>query len=384
MVEVRRPAIAVPLVLSLVLLTACGGGTPKTVSSTIPRTTPSAPTSTSAPPTESTPQGFQARSVTFVSTQLGWVLGSMSCLGIPSCTPILLRTEDAGRTWSRIPAPSDGNIDQVRFADAEDGWLYGPLSTATSPDLWATHDGGFQWERPQLPNIPPGDSVSDVEAAAGKVSASFNGDPIEIATSPVHLDDWTLSQTTMAASAGPVPSEQIVLQAGVGWLIQVDRVVIGGARLNDGAWVPWSPPCSQAGGPALLAASDSTHLAVVCHEGVYTSATPLVNAYFSSDGGSTFQPAATSPPSFPPNATGIASPAPGVVIMGGNGGDLIGTFDGGTTWTVVHHQSDSAVWLQVGFTTSSQGVAIDQNGTLLMTFDGGHDWTPVDFSSARL
>ncbi|HEX3565067.1 MAG TPA: hypothetical protein VHU17_06825 [Acidimicrobiales bacterium] len=240
----------------------------------------------------------------------------------------------------------------------------------------------MQWERPQLPNIPVGDSVSDVEAAAGMVSASFNGEPTAIATSPVHLDDWTLSHT-MPAGAGPVPSEHIVLQGKVGWLVEVDRTVLGGARLIDGAWVPWNPPCSQAEGPALLAASDPTHLVAVCHEGLYTSGTPVVNAYFSSDGGSTFQPAATSPPSFPPDDTGIASPAPDVVIMGGNAGDLIGTFDGGTTWTVVHHQPDSASWLQVGFTTSTQGVAIDESGNLLMTFDGGHDWIPVDFSAVQ-
>ena len=380
MVDVRRLAIAAPVALALILLAACGGGAPKTASSTIPRVTTSAPTSTSAPPTTAIPEGFHARSVTFVSTQLGWVLGAAGCSGgTPLCAPVLLRTEDSGRTWTRIPAPSDGNADGVRFADAEDGWIFGQYSTSTSPDLWATHDGGLQWERPKLPGIPQGDSVSDMEAAAGMVSASFNGNPVEIATSPVHLDNWTPSHFTMPMGAGPVPIEQIVLQARVGWLIQLDRVVMGGARLDNGAWGSWNPPCSQAGGPAILAALDSSHLVAVCNQGVYTSATPLVRAYFSSDGGSTFQPASTSPPSSP-SAMGLAMPAPGVVIMGSAGGDLIGTFDGGTSWTVINHQASSGAWLQVGFTTSSQGVAIDGGGTLFTTFDGGHDWAPVDFS----
>jgi photosystem II stability/assembly factor-like uncharacterized protein len=65
--------------------------------------------------------------------------------------------------------------------------------------------------------------------------------------------------------------------------------------------------------------------------------------------------------------------------MGGSAGNLIGTFDGGATWSVVNHQSDSEAWLQVGFTTASQGVAIDSSGALLMTFDGGHDWSSVIF-----
>jgi photosystem II stability/assembly factor-like uncharacterized protein len=374
------------VVLALTLLAACGGGAPKVVATTNPRATMSAPpslqapisTSTSAPTTTAVPAGFRARSVTFVSMQLGWVLGSTGCLLSPSCTPVLLRTKDAGRTWTRIPAPSDGNVDEVRFANTEDGWMFGPYSSATAPDLWATHDGGLRWHRPQLPGIPPGVSVSDVEAAAGTVSASFNGNPIQIATSPVHLDNWALSKLTLPMSAGPVPNEQIVLQGSVGWLLQVDRVVVGGAHLVNGGWLPWNPPCSQAGGAAVLAASDPSHLVAVCDEGVYTSVAPAVHAYFSSDGGSTFQPAASSPPNFSPGATGVAMPAPGVVIMGSLS-DLIGTFDGGTTWTVVNHQSSSVIWLEVGFTTPSQGVAIDGSGGLFMTIDAGHNWAPVNF-----
>ena len=380
--DVRRLAIAVPVVLALTMLGACGGGAPKVVSTTKPRVTtsapPSVPTSTSAPTTSAVPQDFQAHSVTFVSARLGWVLGTSGC---SLCAPVLLRTEDAGRTWTRIPAPSDGYANEVRFADPQNGWIFGTNSGEAATGLWATHDGGSHWNRPPLPGITPGDIVSDVEAAAGMVSATFNGGPIEIATSPVQRDDWTASGFTMPIGAGPVPSEQIVLQSKVGWLIQVDRVVMGGARLDNGGWAAWSPPCSQAGGPAVLAASDSSHLVAVCDEGVYSStgAAPVVRAYFSNDGGSTFQPAPTLPPKFSPNVTGMAMPAPGVVIMN-SGSDLVGTFDGGTTWTVVNHPSASVSWLQVGFTTPSQGVAIEGSGTLLMTFDGGHNWAPVNFS----
>ncbi len=63
----------------------------------------------------------------------------------------------------------------------------------------------------------------------------------------------------------------------------------------------------------------------------------------------------------------------------GGGDNLIGTFDPGAKWGVVNHQANSEAWLQVGFTTATQGVAIDSSGALLMTFDGGHNWAPVHF-----
>jgi photosystem II stability/assembly factor-like uncharacterized protein len=378
---VRRLAMAAPVVLPLVLLAGCTGAPQSTALSTNPRSAALTGTSTSVSPTTAIPSGFQAASVTFVSAREGWVLGSTTCVGDPSCTPILLRTEDAARTWTRVPLPPDSTVAQVRFADASDGWVWDNQSVA--PDilhLWSTHDGGMKWQHPRLPGAEPG-GASDVEAAAGLVSAtvwSTTGSLVE--TSSVHTDNWRPSSVMLPRGAGGAASDKIVVAGTSGWLIDEDRGVLGGARLIDGAWAPWTPPCSQAGGEnILLAASDSTHLAAVCDEAVRTGSPPTVHLYFSSDGGVHFQPAASSPPSFSPDVSGIASPAPGVVIMGGYGGDVVGTFDGGATWRVVNHQADSAVWLQVGFTSPSQGVAIDTSGTVATTFDGGRHWTPVAF-----
>ncbi len=176
-------------------------------------------------------------------------------------------------------------------------------------------------------------------------------------------------------------ANDIVLAGTSGWVIDEDRGVLGGARLVDGSWEPWSPPCSQSPSDAALAASDASRLVAICYEGLESSSPPVVHLYVSNDGGATFQPVTTTPPSFPQSTSAIASPAPGVVILG-NTGDLMGTFDGGETWSVVRQQPNSAVWLQVGFTSPSQGLAIE-DGSLLMTFDGGHDWAPVDFSTTQ-
>lgn len=79
-------------------------------------------------------------------------------------------------------------------------------------------------------------------------AAVIDSSGVHILTSPAGTDAWQASGTVVPEGAGPVPRAQIVVQAGTGWLIEVDRTVVGGARLVDGSWVPWQPPCEDAGG----------------------------------------------------------------------------------------------------------------------------------------
>ena len=281
-----------------------------------------------------------------------------------------------GQLFPRPPIAVSSSNEEVRFANTHDGWVIGTSGTTPFRALWATHDGGLQWEQSQLPGGVLNSSAADIEAATGVVYGTLCGIPIHIGMSPVNVEDWTISTITLSVGAGPVCDEQIVLQGKVGWLVNVDRVVIGGARLVNGAWVPWRPPCTGSlRGPAELAASDPVHVVMACETGVY-SGPAGVRVYFSGNGGSTFQ---SDPRSLPQRSYGpIASPAPGVVIMGSNSqGDLMGTFDGGKTWTTLYRPPAPGGCRYVGFTTSTQGVAVEEGGTLLMTFDGGREWAPV-------
>jgi photosystem II stability/assembly factor-like uncharacterized protein len=85
----------------------------------------------------------------------------------------------------------------------------------------------------------------------------------------------------------------------------------------------------------------------------------------------------------------LASPAPSVVAVA-NASDILATFDGGSTWTTVYIGPASQGIDYLGFTTTTQGVAIELEspicsnsgctspaGSLLMTHDGGHEWAPV-------
>jgi hypothetical protein len=117
-----------------------------------------------------------------------------------------------------------GGARQVRFADANDGWVF-------DPDLWATHDGGAHWEHPALPGVAATVEVQALEAAAGMVYAVvLDTTGVHIEGSPVSREGWELSPTTVSAGAGPIPRAQLVLQGSAGWLVETDRVVVGGAR----------------------------------------------------------------------------------------------------------------------------------------------------------
>jgi photosystem II stability/assembly factor-like uncharacterized protein len=331
------------------------------------------------------PADFQPGSATFTSADDGWLLGTARCAGA-RCTAIV-RTTDGGRTWASIPAPDtafagDGTVtvgvSSLRFADQLNGWAFGP-------DLWATHDGGATWHRASLPGLSAERPVMALEAAAGVVHAVYfeanAAGRLTIATSPVGTDDWVASRTTVELGAGPVPHPQLVLQGAAGWLIEVDRVAVDGARLVGGAWEPWQPPCTKVAGPGTLAAASPSDLAVACDEGLWSTPTG-VHVYVSSDGGGTFKQAPSKPPVF--SVDGVAAPAPGIVFVAGSlsgvGSAIVGSFDGGKSWTAVH-VLQGAGSMSLSFPTSGEGVAISSPGDgtseLLMTRDGGRTWSRV-------
>jgi hypothetical protein len=198
---------------------------------------------------------------------------------------------------------------------------------------------------------------------------------------PAAGDGWARAGT-LPYGGGPVPSAGLTLQGSAGWILDVDRTVLSGARLSAGGeWVPWNPPvCSGAEGGGILSASSATGLVAICDEGVWgppstqgvTGPYPAEWLFRSTDGGSTFAVVGRVPTSGSTAAqpTGVAT-----TVVVGNSAGLIGSFDGGKTWQSVYSGAAAAF---VGFTSASQGVAL-VGGSMIMTTDGGHTWHAVAF-----
>ena len=360
---------------------------------------PSASPIVTAPPTAVPgavlPADFQPRSVTFASPTEGWVLGSTACAA-GRCA-VIAHTLDAGRSWSRINAPNTtvdadarqigAGVSALRFADRLDGWAYGP-------DLWATHDGGTTWTKVNLSGITGGSAaVWDLQAAAGMAHLAYYDRAslaFGMASTAVSSDVWSSPPVYIPVGAGPVPQVQLVIQGSAGWLVEVDREVVGGARLVNGAWQTWTPPCSDSAGPAILAAWSTTGLIADCDLGVWS--TPAgEHLYRSTNGGTSFTELSQAVPMSA--AAELATPNTSTIVVAGQGPVnaqgastqlVITSFDGGHTWTTVL-KPGLVTFNDLGFTTQTQGVLITATGStsrLLMTRDGGHTWAAVAFSCA--
>lgn len=359
-------------------------------------------------------EAFAPESVTFVSSDRGWVLGVGRCLR-RRCFG-LLETTDGGSSWSQRPLPAglatlplgSGFPEpalNVRFADPLDGWIFGSVLEGgfPRPRLWATDDGGRSWHQQRLAWIGVDGSILDLEAAAGTayILATANDGRVTVASSPVASGRWRRSQQValLLPAGGAEASGSFVLEGARGWLVEGnDRGTSGSARLTStGAWTAWTPSCRSVGGTFAVPAVTGNDMVAVCVMGGFAS--PLSPAaprgarlgsswlYVSHDAGGAFTAAAEL------GALGtffgpIAEPVAGTILLGrsaAGSGELEASFDGGRRWTTVAR--GSVVYL--GFTTSTRGVAITQSpsggqAALLMSNDGGHRWRTVALPALRV
>ncbi len=317
---------------------------------------------TSTTTTTTTPAATSARAISasFVSRTHGWVLLQSGAIG---------ETTDGGRSWKTIASvgaadPLENYVTpQIRFADATRGFVH------TDRNFFTTGDGGAHWQRLDAPF----GSVTDLAISRGIVylvaydENPKNGIQFVLWSSPTDHLSWSRDPLTLPIGAGPVPIQQLVFSGGNGWVTNGDRGLMGGARLSaSGHWETWKPPCL--GAYASLAASTATDLVASCQAGVWTGPKITNWLYFSHDAGKTFDRRST------PTSGAIASPNATTAVLAANG-VLRRTTDQGVSWSEVAREPNANSALDLGFTTSTQGFVIFDNGTMLMTHDAGATWS---------
>lgn len=364
-----------------------------------PTTTP-APSTTAAPPPTTVPlpavpSGFQPLSITFVSAKTGWALGSVPC-STGSCVSVA-RTSDGGATWGEVGAPpvtlSAANLAgragvTIRFGDGYNGWIVLTDSQQNS-SLWSSHDGGLNWGAVSNP-AGPASAILDVESSndmAHLLAFAPGSSGARVYTTPVNTDTWTPAAVTIPIGGGPELSGQIVLFGPAGWITIDNRIVTGGAGLGPAGWSTWTPPCAKANGVAQVAAASANDVVATCQEGSLGTPEPGTTAgkewlFASTDGGTSFTAVGETPVQSPVSIA-VAAGMPQTIVAA-TGDKLVATFDGGKSWGTVAAATTASAFSFVGFTTATQGVAIEQSpgsttAAALITYDGGKTWTTVKF-----
>jgi hypothetical protein len=380
---------AAPSAAGSVTSTASAGTAPAATGRPVTATATPAPTATAATARGRDLAGFTATSVTFVSTEEAFVLGTASCAH-GQCTAIAA-TPDRGGKWERLPAPAvplgdpfansgQAAVWGIRFADPEHGFVFGN-------GLWATGDGGERWTA----TASPGGSIADLEVIDGQVLALSY--PCSARSGCGQLG--TLYRR--ALSGGPwsfvtrvTGTRVIATQARVATLLDGGSVVVTG----DGGltFAVRATPCAgSASAGSAVAVTGPDSLGLLCAGGVAMGSVQKT-VYVSDDLGATWAKAGSPPLGGDPWGISAGTPARLTVAALSGATWLYYSADGGVRWTIAYRAPvDGGVeFNDLGFTTTADGVAVlgpvysngnpyGMPGQLLLTSDGGASWTAVRF-----
>jgi photosystem II stability/assembly factor-like uncharacterized protein len=334
------------------------------------------------------PAGFAATSVTFVSADEAFVLGTAPCANA-SCTSIAA-TLDRGVSWFGLPAPvvplgdpyansGQAAVWGIRFASPEHGFVFGN-------GLWVTTDGGERWTA----IASPGGSIVDLEVIGGQLLAlsyacSAQSGCAELGT----LYRRALSGGPWSVVTPVSEARVIATQAQVAAVLDANSVVVTG----DGGltFATRATPCpAPAAGGSAVAVTGPDSLALLCADGGEMGSEQKT-LYVSDDLGATWAKAGSPPLGGDTSGISAGTPARLTVAAASGATWLYYSADGGVQWSVAYKAIDGgAAFNDLGFTTTSEGVAVvgpvyqDGNayrmpGQLLLTSDGGASWTAVRF-----
>jgi len=376
-----------------------GGATPDGTATPAPTPSSSLSVTNSGAPV---PVNFRPTSVTFISTQIGAVIGQAStpghCASRYYCTS-LAGTSDYGASWYGVSAPPTGpplggtGAGQVRFLDLKNGWAFGP-------GLWVTHDGGARW----APEPTFGLRVIDLETARGYAFALFAScsgtttaytahcSSFSLFSSPAQSDQWLPvpgprggALKMSGAGLGHPSTASLLLAGSTGYLLAPSGQLYSGP-LDGSAWIlaGQAPMAPGAPGPdgqptSGLLAAGSQQLFELTTTTTTAGESQAKALYSSADGGKAWQQAGT-----PPSAgiaRSLAAAQGNLVVLATTAGIDVST-DGGAAWTAAetgpqNASAGSPGFSYVGMTDSSQGVAVPadpQLNEVYTTIDGGQTW----------
>ena len=260
----------------------------------------------------------------------------------------ILRTVDGGSTWTPQPSGTTNVLWGVSFTDAGTGTVVGDAGT-----ILRTTDGGATWSRQSSGTADRLNGVSFTSANTGTIVGA-NGTILRTVDGGVTWKpqssgtrNWLYGVSFISANTGFVVGDGGVIL----------RTTNGGAT--------WTPQSSGFLGSlfAISFADASTGIAVGARGAVLRI----------TDGGATWTQDSSGTTSA---LFAVASTDAGARTAVGDQGTILRTTDRGDTWKAQSRSATSNTLIAVFFTDSSTGTVVGGNGTILRTTDGGVTWTP--------
>jgi hypothetical protein len=302
------------------------------------------PTTSSSSPV---PAGFSPVSVTAISPNHWWVLGSDG---------MVAATTDGGDSFSVVSKSLGSGATQVRFANAADGWA------VTRTGLVATTSGGATWSPVRLDG-----TVTAVEAGGGYVFAVTHraSGSWGVSAAPVGVNAWH----SLGSLGSLVQPPLLAVQSGHAVVAAWDSTGFRTWLVSPtGSPVSYPAPCTQATGADDLSATTGG-VWLVCIDGTADSLWRSVDA------------TSWSPVTVPAPATRMKVGAIAVdrAAVGRQDGTIALTTATGAS-TQSKGSAGGGSWTYIAFTNRSDGFALTDSGVLLRSTDGGHTWARVTFS----
>ena len=301
------------------------------------------------------PQGNPLLGVTFADATHVWAVGGPGTL---------LKSTDAGATWTGVPTKPYFHFNAVCFADATHGWAVGSGSSLSqyyyyAPEsvVVATTDGGTTWTQQSVPSTETLNGVAfaadDLHGwavgAQGAIFATTNGGAV--------WSSQTSGQTDDLLDVCAVDATHVFACGASGVLVGTSD---GGAT--------WRLKASQ-----TADSLESIDFSDANHGWFVTDTSYGSNVYATTNGGSAWA-AQTSPIASGLAAVDFADASHGCIV--GQSGAVEWTSSAGATWTDSSTSSATTLGLaSVALRADGHGVAVGASGEIVSTTDYGATWS---------